>query len=150
VAGKLQSDGRSAAVRVVKTDFTDEIDRVVLDLSAVYEVEEIQELKRTFVYSRQGEGSLTVIDEVGFSTPQDFETALITLSDWRQVGENELVVGEGSGAVRILISAEGGDFTIQAEEIQDGANPTRLGIAFTEPVARGTITVRIVPAGSDP
>ena len=72
----------------METDFTDEIDRVVLDLSAVYDVEEIQELKRTFVYSRQGEGILTVIDEVVFSSPQDFETALITLSDWRPVGES--------------------------------------------------------------
>lgn len=150
VAGKLQSEGRSAAVRVVETDFSDEMDRVVLDLSAAYEVEEMQELKRTFAYSRQGDGSLTVIDGVVFSSPQHFETALITLSDWRQVGENELVVGEGSEAVRILISSEGGDFKIQAEEIQDGANPTRLGIAFTEPVARGIITVKIVPVGSGP
>jgi hypothetical protein len=149
VAGKLQSKGRSAAVRVVETVFTDEMDSVVLDLSEAYDVEEIQELKRTFVYSRQGEGSLVVIDEVVFSTPQYFETAMITLSDWRQVGEKDLVVGEGSEAVQVQISSAGGDFRIQAEKLQDGANPIRLGITLTEPVARGTIKVRIVPASSD-
>jgi hypothetical protein len=150
VAGKLQSTGRSAAAKVLKTEFTDGNDTIVLDLRAAYDVKELKDLKRTFVFSREGAGSLTVSDQVQFDAPQSFGTALITFSDWKRLAPNRLLVGNGREAVQVEITTDGPAFEIQADEIKEdvrgGRTPTRLGIDLTQPVSRATITLKIVPA----
>ncbi len=149
VAGQLQRTGREAAARVVKTDFTDRADTLVLDIRSCYEVKELKKLERTFVFSRQGPGSLTVRDEVEFASPQSFETALITFSPWNQAGPGRLVVGKGAEAVRIEIAAEGGPVEIKGEEIHEdlpgGRIPTRLGIGLAAPVSKGAVRLTIAP-----
>jgi hypothetical protein len=149
VAGKLQQTGRSAAAKVLKTEFTEQKDTIVLDLSAAYEVKELKGLRRTFVFSRDGTGSLAVTDEVEFDSPQSFGTALITFSNWKQLGPNRLQVGSGAEAVQVEITTDGSGFEIQSEQIKEdvrgGRTPTRLGIELTQPAGRATITLRIVP-----
>ena len=56
VAGQLQRMGRGAIAKVVKTEFTDAADTLVLDLSAGYKVDELKKLERTFVFSRGAAG----------------------------------------------------------------------------------------------
>ena len=149
VAGQLQWTGRQAAARVLKADFTDRADTLVLDIRSAYEVKPLKKLERTFVFSRQGPGSLTVLDEVEFTSPQSFETALITFSPWKQAGPGRLVVGKGAEAVRIEISAEGGPIEIKGEEIHEdlpgGRIPTRLGIGLVAPVSKGAVRLTIAP-----
>jgi hypothetical protein len=149
VAGKLQKTGRSAAARVLDTRFTDTTDTLVLDIRAAYGVKELESLKRTFVYSREGSGSLTVVDEVGFTSPQTFETALITFSKWEKVADDRLVIGQGNGAVEVAISTDGQPWRLQPEEIREdlsgGRVPVRLGIVLTEAVERTRVTVKITP-----
>jgi hypothetical protein len=149
VAGKLQRTGRAAAAKVLKTGFTEQQDTIVLDLSAAYDVKQLKKLQRTFVFSREGTGSLTVTDEVEFDSPQSFGTALITFSDWKRLGPNQLQVGDGREAVRVEITTDGPACEIQAEEIKEdvhgGRTPTRLGIDLTQPVNRATITLKISP-----
>ena len=150
VAGKLQQTGRSAAAKVLKTEFTEQKDTIVLDLSAAYEVKELKGLRRTFVFSRDGAGSLTVADEVEFDGPQSFGTALITFSDWKRLGPNRLLVGDGREAVQVEITTAGLAFEIQSEQIKEdvrgGRTPTRLGIDLTQPVSRATVALRMLPA----
>ncbi len=150
VAGKLQRTGRSAAAKVLKTDFTDEQDTVILDLRAAYDVNELKKLQRTFVFSRDGVGSLTVTDEVEFDGPQSFGTAVITFSDWKRLAPDRLQVGNGREAVQVEITTDGPAFQIQADQIKEDVRgrrlPTRLGIDLTEPARRATITLKIVPA----
>jgi len=147
VAGKLQRTGRSAAGKVLKTDFTDRTDTLVLDISSAYDVKPLKKLRRTFVFSREGTGSLTVTDEVEFSSPQTFGNALITFSKWKRAGDDRLVVGEGSEAVNVRIAAAGEQFRLEAEEIKEdlsrGRIPVRLGIDLVEPVTKATITLTI-------
>jgi hypothetical protein len=149
VAGKLQRSGRQAEAKVLRTQFTDASDTVVLDLRAAYDVKELQQLQRTFVYSREGAGSLSVTDEVQFSGPQSFGTALITFSKWRQTAPNRLVVGEGEQAVEVTIDAGGLDVKIETTEIEEdlkgGKIPTRLGLELREPSAHATIALTIRP-----
>jgi len=149
VAGKLQRGGRSAAAKVLKTEFTDETDTLVLDLRAAYDVKGLEKLQRTFIFSRQGSGSLTVIDEVGFAGPQSFATALVTFSNWHEPDPGRLVVGEGPAAVRVELAASEGKLQIDAarieEDLPDGRIPTRLGISLAEPVTTATITLTISP-----
>jgi hypothetical protein len=151
VAGQLQQAGAQARARIVRTDFTDDDDTLVLDLTSAYDVPNLNKLERTFVYSRTHQGSLTVTDEATFSKPETFGTALITLGAWRELSDNRLRVEEGGQAVEVAISATGGKFRIRQDKIREDATiprtPTRIGINFVKPAAQCTITLTIAPAG---
>jgi len=148
VAGQLQRPGKDARAEVLATDFADEADMLQFDLSAAYEVPALEELTRTFVYSRAGAGSLTVTDRVRFAEPRTFETALITRGEWIALDDGVLLVYDFSEAVEVRIISQGADFTIGAEEIRENARvqPTRLGIKLTEPVTAASIEVTITPS----
>jgi len=148
VAGRLQSKGRQACARVLKADFTPTADTFALDLKAAYDVPELRRLERTFVYSRQAEGALTVSDHVEFASPQTFGTALMTLGQWERLSPASLTVRDGDSAVRVDIEASA-DFDVTAEELDEalriGAKATRIGINLREPASRATIAMRITP-----
>jgi hypothetical protein len=149
VAGALQEAGRQAEAKVVKAEFTERTDTLVLDIRSAYSVKPLRKLLRTFVYSREGAGRLTVTDEAEFDSPQGFGTALITFSKWRTSGPNRLVVGEGAEAVQVDIAASA-EVRIQADQIKEdlpaGRVPTRLGIDLAQPAAKAAITLTIAPA----
>jgi hypothetical protein len=147
VAGQLQRTGRDAEGKVLRTDFTDRADTFQLDLRSAYAVPELRTLERTFVYSREGSGSLTVTDQVEFASPQSFGTALITRGAWQRLPDGALLFYDFDEALRAQITATGGDFALQAEEIHEEApiTPTRVGINFTKPVTAASITVKIAP-----
>jgi hypothetical protein len=150
VADQLQAAGKSAQAKILKTDFTDAADTLVMDLSSAYPVESLEKLERTFVFSREGSGQLTVIDEVEFAQPENFGIALITLEKWKQLAVDRLRIGEGADAVEIKIVAEGGEIRLASEEIRDETYdhsvPTRLGLDFAKPVKKAKITTTIKPA----
>jgi len=150
VAGQLQQTGRKAEGKVLKTDFTPEADTLVLDIASAYAVKELKSLRRTFVYSRNGAGSLTVTDEVVFATPKEFETALVTFGRWKQLDAKLLEVSDHESTVRVEISVTGGEFEIHPEQIREELRakllPTRLGIRLAKPGAQASITMRITPA----
>jgi len=150
VAGKLQRTGRSAAAKVLKTEFTDQTDTAVLDIRAAYDVKQLKKLQRTFVFSRKGSGTLTVTDEVEFDGPQSFGTALITFSKWKRTGANSLLIDDGSQAVQVDIDTGGAAYKIEAEQIQEdvrgGRLPTRLGIELADPTGKARVTLTIAPA----
>ena len=149
VAGKLQAGGRSAAAKVLKAEFTDEQDTLILDMSAAYKVEGLKKLQRSFLFSRAGAGRLVVIDEVELASPQSFATALVTFSDWKESGAGRLLVGSGSAAVEVELDAGGKQLAVEAEKIEEdlpgGRVPVRLGINLREPVTAATVTVTITP-----
>jgi len=150
VAGQLQRTGRAAAAKVLETEWTDRQDRIVLDLKAAYAVEGLEELRRTFVVSREGKGSLTVVDHVRFAGPQTFGTALVTFSPRQKTGPGRLLVGEGKGRVAVEITTDGPAFAVHEDEIHEdvrgGRLPVRVGIELSKPVREATITLQITPA----
>jgi len=149
VAGRLQKTGGKARGKVVRTGFTDAADTLVLDLRSAYGVKEAETLERTFVYRRAGAGSLTVTDEVAFTKPQAFETALITLGKWKHEKPAALVVSDSGEAVRVEIEVTGGEFEVTAEEIKEDVRthslPTRIAIRMKQPVAKATVRMTIAP-----
>ncbi|MBN2022653.1 MAG: heparinase II/III family protein [Pirellulales bacterium] len=149
VAGELQRTGRRAKADVLKTDFTDEIDTYVLDLSSAYDVKSLAKLVRSFVFARKDRGSLVVRDEVAFDSPQSFGTALITFEKWREVAPGVLAVGQGAEGVEIRIDAGGAAFSIQSDAIDEDVpgrvKPTRIGIDLDDPVREAAITLTIRP-----
>jgi len=113
-------------------------------------VPELEKLQRKFVYSRQGSGSLIVTDEVVFSKPCDFGTALITFGKWQQLSASSLVIRDQDKALKVDIEVTGADFKIQPETIEEDLSgrrlPTRLGINLTKPVLRAVVSLTIKPA----
>jgi hypothetical protein len=150
VAGKMQSAGAKAKAVTLKTDFTDAQDTLVFDIRSAYAVEGLQKLTRTYVCSRAGAGSLTVTDDVAFSQPQSFETALITLGQWKQTGPQSLRIEDGPAAINVQIDTGGAAFKIVPTEINEHVHtkklPVRLAIALESPVQQTTVTVKITPA----
>jgi hypothetical protein len=149
VAGQLQRTGREAAARILKTEFTDAQDTLVMDLTSAYAVKELKQLQRTFRFSRQGDGQLTVIDEVEFDSPQSFGTALITFSPERKILDRAIVIGSGRDALRIAIDAGAAEIKISQNEIEEDIHgkvlPVRFGIDLAKPATRAQIRLTIQP-----
>ncbi len=148
----LQKTGRQAAAKVLKTDFSDEADTLVLDLRAAYPVEGLKKLERTFVFSRAGQGSLTVTDQVELERETPFETALITFSKW-SVDGRRIRIKSGDAPVDVVVDAGGASFTMDDTEIHEdlsrGRVPVRLAIRLSRPVTSAQVTLKITPAERD-
>jgi hypothetical protein len=149
VAGKLQRTGSRARGLVVSKTFTDNIDTLVLDISSAYDVPELKKLERKYAYSRIGCGSLQVTDEVVFSQPCEFGTALITFSDWKQLSPSTLTIYDSGKSVQVNIQVTGADFEIRPETIDEDVSarkqPTRLGINLKKPVTTAIVSLTIIP-----
>jgi hypothetical protein len=147
VAGQLQRTGREAQAKVLRADFTDRADTLELDVTSAYAVPDLMALRRTFIYSREGAGSLTVTDRVEFKGPQTFATAVLTLGAWKRLDGGSLLVTDGKGAVRVDLDAGGAELAIQAEEIVEDApvKPTRIGISLAKPVTAAAVSLKITP-----
>ena len=149
VAGRLQRPGHEARAVVLRTNFTERADTLVFDLRSAYAVPTLQKLERTFVFQRARPASLTVRDEVAFSEPAAFETALVTWGRWERETKNVLRVSDGDDAVRVRIETGGRAFTVRSETIEEQVptptRPVRLGIALAEPVREAAVTLIIRP-----
>jgi hypothetical protein len=150
VAGKLQRTGRQAKGQVASHEFSKNVDTLLLDISSAYDVPELEKLQRKFDYSRQDSGYLKVTDEVVFSKPCDFGTALITFDKWQQLSDSSLVIRDQDKALRVDIEVTGADFEIKPETIEEDLSgrrlPTRLGVNLTKPVLRAVVSLTIKPA----
>ncbi len=149
VAGQLQLTGRKAAAVVLETEFSDAADRLVLDLKEAYAVPELRKLQRTFIFAREGCGSLTVDDEVLFSEPRAFETALVTLGEWKDLGDGKLRITDGGEAVDVQIDTGGAAFRVEGNRLEEDLGKreaTRIGIALVQPIENGIIRLVITPS----
>ncbi len=140
VAGQLQPPGRAFAAKVVTTEFTDDKDCIVLDLTQAYSVPQLEGLRRSFTYDRAGR-SITLIDDVRFSTPCEFSVPLITYSKITRASDNTLLLRQKEHAVTVRIDVEGGAWRLDEDEIENPGRrtPTRLAVTFTEPVASARV-----------
>jgi hypothetical protein len=153
IAGQLQRTGIQAKGNILRTEFTDAQDTIVLDISSAYAVPSLQTLERTFTYQRQPTASLTVADRVEFEQAQTFETALLTWGRWQQVSEQDLFIADDAGALRVKIDTGGQAFRISSKRLEaDVRTPQhaeRLGIALSAPVKSVLVTLTITPAATE-
>lgn len=146
VAGIQQKEGITSRARVTKTDFTPETDTFTMDISSAYPVPGLKQLSRTFRYSRTGQGELSIQDDFALSEPGDFETALVTHYDWKQVSPDTLEFSHGEEKVQAVIHSPV-PFTITSEKIDENQPVfTRIGIRLTSKTAQGTVTITFKPS----
>ena len=131
VGGRLQSQGVEFAAKVVKTEFTDDRDVVVLDISGAYEVKTLKSLVRTFAFDRKDK-SFVVTDRAEFSEPTAFEEAYITFE------------GSKFGEVSVDVAVAAGGETVQSVERIDNPgriSPDRHSVRFEAPVTEAEISL---------
>jgi hypothetical protein len=149
IAGQLQRTGAEAHGVILETNFTASADTFKLDIRSAYPVPELQKLERTFVFQRGTTPTLEVRDEVKFSTPEQFEAALVTWGKVKSAGTNALEITDGDSTVRVTIDTQGQAFKwrqeIIDEDVQSKRKPVRVGIGLNSKISSGTVTLRIAP-----
>ena len=146
VAGELQRPGRKYAAKVLKREFTPEKDTLTLDLAGAYELPGLKRLVRTTVFDRAAR-AFTVTDEVEFDSPRDFDSPIITFCNvvkGTDASRLELKTKKGAKA-SVTIAAEGGEWQLQEEEIENPnrRSPKRIAVAFTRPVTTAKVSFTI-------
>ena len=154
VAGKLQRKGRAAAAKVLKADFTDDCDTLVLDCTAAYDVPALKSLVRTVAFDRKS-GLIAVSDAVSFSEPSAVEVPIITYRNYEHDGsarhfEFSKPKKNLARTMTLDVSASA-DFAFRDEKIENPGkhDVARLAFAFREPVLDATMTMRF-STGSRP
>jgi hypothetical protein len=149
IAGALQSTGAVARGVILATNFTAEADGFKLDLRSAYAVPALEQLERTFAFHRGTAPSLEITDAVKFSSPQTFETALITWGQVTALDAGALEITDGPSRVRVTIDTQGHAFKWHSdlidEDMEGKRKPFHLGITLDEPISQGEITLRIEP-----
>jgi len=149
VGGQLQKTGKDAMAKILKTEFTGDSDTMEMDLTSAYPVKELLSLKRTFVYSRKQEGSLTVTDEASFSSPAGFETAMVTFGTFEKKSDSSIIISSGNEKILAEFSSETGEIEVCSTEIKEErhsrSNPLRIGLKLKKPVEKVIIKVKYSP-----
>ena len=113
--GVLQGTGAQYRAKVVKTEFTDLRDTVVLDLTAAYPKEaNLLSFTRTFVFTR-GERSFEIIDDISLSKPM--------------VVEEPYVWTEPPAGKQMLVPSITSDLNELFDEVVDNPGKAKVRIA---------------------
>ena len=150
INGQLQKTGREYEARVLDKQSNDIEETVAMDISGAYDIQSLDKLERTFVFSRRGNGAFTVTDNVEFSEAGQFENALITFDNWHSIDDNTIEVGDGKSRMRVTIDTDGEPFRLETvtidEDMQVKTQPVRIGIVLINPVKTARVSVKIEPA----
>lgn len=157
VAGQLQKTGADAKAVTVRIELTDEQDLWEMDLTSAYDVLDLVRLTRTFIFTREGEGKLEIIDDVQFSSPQAFGTAILLRNQqtYESIDEQNILVSSEGQQVSVhyecltgeaLLSSENRDLKgiLEAEP----SRGIRLGFDLEVPVTRAQVRLTIQSGSS--
>lgn len=152
VAGRLQQAGRKFEAKIVKTDFADDRDEIVYDLTKCYDAPGLKSLVRRVVFDREG-GAITIEDDIEFDKPSKFEVPYVTYRDYVKDDASRHFVfrhpeGERSLALDVEPSAP---VVFRDEKIENPGLPTvtRLGFSFAEPVTTASLKMTFRPLPAD-
>lgn len=163
VAGQLQLTGKSARAVIFEKDFSLLRDFIKFDLTSAYKVSTLKNLTRLFTFKRAKTSELIVIDEVEYSQPEKFETAIIvdtydrSIMDrlscqWKLTGENKWVIQKGDDAIQIAVFSPGNEIILKEKPVEahkgrmpEGYHPVRLGFEIKDKVKSARIEIKIVP-----
>ncbi len=149
VGETLQKFGPDAQGKIISTDFTDDKDTLVMDLTTSYPVPSLQKLTRTYVLDRVAP-SIEITDEATFTQPTAFGSALVTIWDWREEAPGVFLLSHEGSAVRATVTVDEGTILNKVEPIvgnsMSGQAPQRLGVNLAKPVSHIVMRTLIVPA----
>jgi len=154
--GVLQKTGAMYGAKVVSTEFSDERDRIILDLAGAYADKKITTLLRRLTYDRKDQ-VVEIEDHVAFSEPMPFESPVTTYGDISAgANENEFVVtsSEKSGPkqMRLKVDVSGVKWHVKKERFPNKGRGVlvRFAIVPDEPIAEALVTFRFSSMATNP
>lgn len=150
VNGKLQSNGFEFSGKVVKTEFSPNQDRVVMDIKLAYEVAGLQTLQRTLTNDKKGKGVITIEDSFTALDSITFGTAVMVSDTYEVLDDHTILITTENQKVRVEIHADSGAVKIEPERVpvkhlRSGKTAYRIGIDFIAPLSKGCIITIFKP-----
>ncbi len=144
IGGNLQLDATKVKVSVTSHEFTDDADRIAIDMTNAYDVPALKHVTRTLVHSRAGHGSVQITDDFELTQPTEIIESLPTHGTWKQVDAHTVEFSLGGETVRTTIDAPV-PVTFSDSKVDEYANPfTRVEVHV--PLAgSGKVTMQFVP-----
>ncbi|MFI3258485.1 MAG: heparinase II/III family protein [Rikenellaceae bacterium] len=146
---KLQSKGAKFKGSIIESSFEESVDMAVVDIREAYDIPELKMLERTMTNDKSGKGLITITDEFAASEAVTFGTAVMVNVEYEIKG-NEIILKTGEHKVKVSIEAKGGKVVLKDEPVEvaglrSGRASFRIGIDFTKPLKKGSITVTYKP-----
>lgn len=125
VNGQLQPPGRKYAAKMLKADFSDQLDVLEIDLTGAYKCPELKRLVRSVSYDRENR-TVTISDRVEFSKPCSFSSPIITYRDIVPGdGPNRFTLTDGKNhRVKLEFKTDRPHFRFEDETIENPGKPS--------------------------
>jgi Heparinase II/III-like protein len=144
IDGHLQLDATKVNARIVQTSFEPGADSITIDMTSAYDVPGLEHVDRTVSYSRQGAGTIEVIDTFVLKKALDVEESLPTHGTWKQVGSNTIDFTTKSQALTVSVSAPYPTIIGSRQISEYGNTFTRVGV-LVKMQSSGKIAMHISP-----
>ena len=146
INGALQSNGIEFKGIITETDFSETMDKVVMNIKPAYEILTLQSLTRTMTNDKSGSGTVTIEDYFKASEEVDFGTAIMTLNAYEILNDSTVIIQSDNHEVKAQIKAEGfkvqiQDSTVPVKNLREKGPAYRIGINAVEPSKEGKVTV---------
>lgn len=146
----LQSNGIEFKGVITQTEFSDQIDKVVMDILPAYELPMLQTLNRTITNDKSGNGSIIIEDQFVATEPVSFGLAIMTLNAYEVIDNTTVILESGNNKVKAEIKSEGfkiniKDVIVPVEHLREGGPAYRIGIDAEELVKEGTLIIIYTP-----
>ena len=146
----LQSNGKEFSGSITSTEFKENSDKVVMDLKSAYEISALKSLVRTFKNNKKGNGIISIKDEFSAINKVSFGVAIMTLSEYEIINSNTVILTTENQKIKAEVTSTGGQLKITDElvpvkHLREGAPAYRIGVDFTAPVSKGSITIKYTP-----
>lgn len=148
IDGKMQVHGPDTDCTVLEQRDEGDSCWFKAELAPAYANPQITSLHRTLRYDRNGNGSLTIIDQGDFKTPLSLETALVAPAQFSP-GTDHAEIEVNGKKLTIAITANA-PFVLEQQEIKENSSTKnmrffRLAIRLTENRADPSVTLTITP-----
>lgn len=157
VDNTLQANGKMYRGEVLQAEFSENTDRVIVDIKPAYEVPALDTLLRTMTNDKTGAGTIAVKDAFSAAKLIAFGTAITTFSKYEIVDGHSLVLTSVEHGLKMKVDIEstGGDIIITpepvpVEHLRSGKNAVRIGVDFVEKLQKGSITIHYKPIVEKP
>ena len=153
--GTLQAAGKEYRAKILRKEFLDSRDTLVLDLKPTYTNDNIHVLERTLVYDR-GISSAMISDRAVFSKPSTYECPIITYGKVEKRGENAFAIIRKSDQVvkrlDFTVDTNGAKWHVKEERLPNPrrVEPTRWAVAIDEPSVEHAVTLTFTPGENPP
>ncbi|HDZ04383.1 MAG TPA: hypothetical protein ENH58_04985 [Maribacter sp.] len=150
INNKLQSNGIEFKGIITETEFTEVMDKVVMNILPAYELPMLQTLTRTITNDKSGVGTIIIEDQFNATGPISFGSSIMTLNSYKIVDDTTVILESENYKVKAKIKSEGFTFKIKDEvvpvkHLREGAPAYRIGIDADKQVKEGKLTITYTP-----